>query len=69
MLVERASAALAAAEILEAKELAGAAQDAAKLAARLARAKGAHDDVIAVMFRVKADALEIEATAKPQASG
>lgn len=33
-------------------------------AARFARAKSAHDDVIAAVYRAQADALEIEAMAK-----
>jgi hypothetical protein len=40
------------------------AYDAAKATARLARAKGAHDELIAAAHRVQADALEIEAQAK-----
>lgn len=67
-LVSRASQALAsastAAEVLEARDLASFAYDAAKATARLARAKGAHDELIAAAHRVQADALEIEAQAK-----
>lgn len=67
-MVERAASSLAgarnAAEVLEARELAGAAYDAAKRAARLAKAKGAHDELIAKVHRAQADALEIEAAAK-----
>lgn len=44
--------------------MAGLAYDAAKAAARFARAKGAHDDLIAAAHRAQADALEIEAQAK-----
>ncbi|NEI52682.1 hypothetical protein GR217_34250 [Rhizobium leguminosarum] len=40
------------------------AYDAAKKAARFAKAKGAHDTVIAAAHRAQADALEIEAGAK-----
>lgn len=40
------------------------AYDAAKSAARFARAKQAHDDVLAAVWRAQADALEIEAGAK-----
>lgn len=40
------------------------AADTSKRAARLARAKGAHDDVVAAAHRAQADALEIEALAK-----
>ncbi|MCL7466081.1 hypothetical protein [Phaeovulum sp. NW3] len=53
-----------AAEVLEAREFAGLAYDAAKRASRLQRAKSAHDDLIAAAHRAQADALEIEATAK-----
>lgn len=67
-LVDRAAAALTsartAAEVLEAKEMAAVAYDVAKRAARLARAKQAHDDLIAAAYRAQADALEIEAGAK-----
>ena len=67
-LVERAasmlSSAKTAAEVLEAREFAGLAYDAAKRAARLTRAKAAHDDLIAAAHRAQAHALEIEAAAK-----
>lgn len=53
-----------AAEVLEAKEAASLAYDAAKRAGRLQRAKRAHDDVIAAVYRAQADALEIESAAK-----
>lgn len=53
-----------AAEILEARELAGVAYDTAKRAARLAKAKSAHDELISVAYRAQADALEIESMAK-----
>jgi hypothetical protein len=53
-----------AAEVLEARELATLVYDAAKRAARLQRAKAAHDDLIAATHRAQADALEIEALAK-----
>lgn len=53
-----------AAEVLEAKASAGLAYDAAKAAARFAKAKGAYDDVIGAVYRAQADALEIEAMAK-----
>ena len=68
VLIDRASKALAgarsSAEILEAKEMASYAYDAAKKTARLARAKDAHDDIIQRVYRAQADALEIEAGAK-----
>lgn len=67
-LVDRAASMLAgaktAAEVLEAREVAGLAYDAAKRASRLHRAKSAHDDLIAAAHRAQADALEIEAAAK-----
>lgn len=52
------------AEVLEARDLASIAYDAAKKAARLAKAKGAHDALIAAAHRAQADALDIEAQAK-----
>lgn len=67
-LVDRAVAALAnartAAEVLEARDLAAVAYDAAKRAARIGKAKQAHDSLIAAAHRTQADALEIEAQAK-----
>jgi len=67
-LIDRAASMLAgaktAAEVLEAREFAGFAYDAAKRASRLHRAKSAHDDLIAAAHRAQADALEIEAAAK-----
>lgn len=67
-LIDRAASMLAgaktAAEVLEAREFAGLAYDAAKRASRLQRAKSAHDDLIAAAHRAQADALEIEAAAK-----
>ena len=67
-LIDRAATMLAsaktAAEVLEAREAAGLAYDVAKRAARLSRAKSAHDDLIAAAHRAQADALEIEAAAK-----
>jgi len=67
-LIDRAAAMLSgaktAAEVLEAREAAGLAYDVAKRAARLQRAKAAHDDLIAAAHRAQAHALEIEARAK-----
>jgi hypothetical protein len=67
-LIDRAAAALLAArtsgEVLEARDLARVAYDAAKTAGRMARAKAAHDEVIAAVYRAQADALLIEARAK-----
>jgi hypothetical protein len=64
-LIDRAAAAalLAArtsSEVLEARDLARVAYDAAKSAGRMARAKAAHDEVIAAVYRAQADALLIE---------
>jgi hypothetical protein len=67
-LIDRASKALAgartSAEILEARDQASVIYDLAKKTARLAKAKGAHDTLIAAAHRAQADALEIEAGAK-----
>lgn len=52
------------AEVLEARDFASIAYDASKKAARLAKAKGAHDALIEAAHRAQADALEIEARAK-----
>jgi len=68
MLVDRAVKALTnartAAEVLEARDMASVVYDAAKTAARISRAKGAHDDLVAAAYRTQAHALEIEALAK-----
>lgn len=67
-LIDRAATMLAgaktAAEVLEAREVAGFAYDTAKRVARLSRAKAAHDDLVAAAHRAQAHALEIEAAAK-----
>lgn len=67
-LIDRARSALDSArtyaEVLEAKELAGAAVDAGKRAARLARAKDAFNNLMPRVHRAQADALQIEAAAK-----
>lgn len=67
-LIDRAAAMLSgaktAAEVLEARDVAGLAYDVAKRTARLQRAKAAHDDLIAAAHRAQAHALEIEARAK-----
>lgn len=67
-LIDRASAALLAAkssaEVLEARDVARMAYDATKSAGRIAKAKGAHDEVIAAVHRAQAEALLIEARAK-----
>ena len=67
-LIDRAAKMLAgaktAAEVLEAREVAGLAYDVAKRSARLQRAKSAHDDLVSAAHRAQAHALEIEAAAK-----
>lgn len=67
-LVDRAASQLAearsSAEVLEARDSARLAYDAAKSAARIAKAKSAHDDIIVTVYRTQANALDIEAAAK-----
>lgn len=67
-LIHRAAAALdgatSSAEVLEARDRAKVAYDAAKSAGRMARAKKAHDEVLSAVYRAQADALLIEARAK-----
>ena len=46
--------------------MAAVAYDAAKSAARFAKAKGAFDEVIKVVYNAQADALEIEAHARAE---
>lgn len=68
VLIERASRTLldakSSAEVLEARDMARVAYDAAKSAGRMAKAKKAHDDVVAAVHRAQADALLVEARAK-----
>lgn len=61
---QQLASATSAAEVLEARDTARVAYDAAKSSARFLRAKGAHDELIAKAHRAQADALEIEAMAK-----
>lgn len=61
---QQLSEATTAAEVLDARDTASVVYDAAKKAARLAKAKGAHDSLISAAHRAQADALEIEAQAK-----
>lgn len=67
-LIDRATAALdsarSSAEVLEARDMARVAYDAAKSAARMARAKQAHDSLIADVHRAQANALAIRARAE-----
>ena len=67
-LIDRAAFALASAktsgEVLEARDMARVAYDAAKTAARIARAKEAHDEIISAVYRAQGDAARIEARAK-----
>lgn len=60
---DRLASATTAAEVLVARDLATVAYDAAKLAGRLARKKGARDEMVGVAHHLQADALEIEAQA------
>jgi hypothetical protein len=68
VLIDRATAALDAArdsaEVLEAREMARVAYDAAKAAARVARAKQAHDTILVEVHRAQAHALAIRARAE-----
>lgn len=61
---QRLASAENSAEILDARDMASVAYDAAKSAARIARAKQAHDEIISTVYRAQADALEIESMAK-----
>ena len=67
-LIDSAAAALqgarSSAEVLEARDMARVAYDAARRAGRIARAKAAHDEVIAAVYRAQANAAAIEARAK-----
>lgn len=67
-LIDRAAMTLAnaasAAEVLDARDQASLAYDAAKAAARFEKAKGAHDEIMASIYRSQADAAEIEFMAK-----
>jgi hypothetical protein len=67
-LIEQAMAALnnatTAAEVLDARDQAKVAYDAAKSAARFAKAKSAHATILAMCHRMQADALTIEARAQ-----
>lgn len=67
-LVDRAARVLqearTSAEILEARDMASVAYDAAKKSARIMKMRGAHDQLVAAAHRAQADALEIEAQAK-----
>jgi hypothetical protein len=66
-LVSRAAAQLAsatnAAEVLQGEQMADVAYDASKVAARLLRAKGAHDELVAKALRAQGDALDIKSAA------
>jgi hypothetical protein len=67
-LIDQAMAALdnatTAAEVLDARDQAKVAYDAAKSAARFAKAKSAHATILATCHRMQADALSIEARAQ-----
>lgn len=60
----RLAAAETSAEVLEARDAAALIYDAAKRAARIEKAKRAHDEVISAVYHAQADALEIESLAK-----
>ncbi len=68
VLIERASRTLldarSSAEVLEARDMARVAYDAAKSAGRLEKAKEARDEVLAAIYRAQAQASEIETRAK-----
>lgn len=61
---QKLAAAETSAEVLDARDTARVAYDAAKSAGRIAKAKQAHDEVITAVYRAQADALEIESLAK-----
>lgn len=61
---ERLAKAETHAEVLDVRIEATATFGATKIAARLAKAKGAHDELIRAIYRVQADALDIEHIAK-----
>lgn len=68
ILIDRASRMLlearSSAEVLEARDMAAVAYDAARSAGRIAKAKKAHDEVIAAVHRAQGEALLVEARAK-----
>ncbi len=61
---DRLAKATTAAEILDTCNTASIVYDAGRKAAQMAKARGAHDEVVATAHRAQADALEIEADAK-----
>lgn len=61
---DKLASATDAAAVLEARDLATVTYSTAKISSRIAKAKGAHDKVVAAAHRAQADALEIEAEAK-----
>lgn len=67
-LIDRATMALGnartSAEVLEARDIAGAVYDVAKRTARLMRVRQAHDELVAAAYRAQGDALMIESQAK-----
>lgn len=67
-MIDRAAAMLVgaktSAEVLEARDAAQVAIDAAKSASRMARATKAHDEIIAAVYRLQGDALAIQSRAK-----
>lgn len=61
---QKLASAESAAEVLQARDAGAEVYDQAKRAARLQKAKGAHDTLIMTIYRVQAEGLEIEAAAK-----
>lgn len=68
ILIDRASRALldakSSAEVLEARDMARAAYDAAKSAGRIEKARRAHDEILAAVHRAQGEALLVEGRAK-----
>lgn len=61
---EQLASATTSGEVLEARDMARVAYDAAKSAGRMARAKKAHDEVLSAVYRAQGHALTVEARAK-----
>lgn len=61
---QKLAAAADAAEVLDARDAARLTYTTAQMAGRIAKAKGAHDTLVAAAHRAQADALDIEAAAK-----
>jgi phage N-6-adenine-methyltransferase len=61
---QRLAMAKSSGEVLEARDMAQVAYDMAKSAARIAKKKKAHDEIIALAYRMQGDALAIQSRAK-----